>query len=71
MAVAFTKTAQAAKGRIEDRPGFLRRVVAPFAGTLSVLADAVTVHGWWLGPTGTALAARLQPLLERVLLLFP
>jgi hypothetical protein len=70
MAAAFTETAQAAKGRIEDRPGLLRRVVAPFGGTLSVLADAVTLHGRWLGPTGAILAARLQPLLDKVLALF-
>ena len=50
-----------------DNPSFLRKIVAPFGGTLSVLADAISVHAWWLGPTGVLLAARIQPLLEKVL----
>jgi hypothetical protein len=54
-----------------DNPSFLRKIVAPFGGTLSVLADAISVHAWWLGPTGVLLAARIQPLLDKVLGWFP
>jgi hypothetical protein len=50
-----------------DNPSFLRSIVAPFGGTLSVLADAISVHAWWLGPTGVSLAGRIQPLLDTVL----
>lgn len=53
--------------KLEDRPGLLRRVVMPFGGMLAVLSNAATVHGWWLGPTGVTLAARLQPLIEKFL----
>ena len=63
---AFEDLAVTWKDR-SDNPSFLRRMVAPFGGTLSVLADAISVHAWWLGPTGVLLAARLQPLLDTVL----
>ena len=59
------------KQRLDDRPGLLRRVVMPFGGMLAVLSNAATLHGWWLGPTGVALAARLQPLIDRFLQWFP
>ena len=55
------------KHRLDDRPGLLRRVVMPFGGMLAVLSNAATVHGWWLGPTGVTLTARLQPLIEKFL----
>jgi hypothetical protein len=63
---AFEDLAVAWKDRA-DNPSFLRKIVAPFGGTLSVLADAISVHGWWLGPSGTLLAGRIQPLLDTVL----
>lgn len=55
------------KHKLDDRPGLLRRVVMPFGGMLAVLSNAATVHGWWLGPTGVTLTARLQPLIEKFL----
>jgi hypothetical protein len=63
---AFQDLAVTWKDR-SDNPSFLRRMVAPFGGTLSVLADAISVHAWWLGPTGVSLAGRIQPLLDTVL----
>jgi Leucine-rich repeat (LRR) protein len=54
----------------KDPAGPLRRVIASFGGTLSVLADAIALHAWWLGPAGVALAGRIQPSFERIMGLF-
>jgi hypothetical protein len=67
---AFEDLAVAWKDRA-DNPSFLRKIVAPFGGTLSVLADAISVHGWWLGPSGVLLAGQIQRLLDKVLGWFP
>lgn len=67
---AVEELALVARDRLEERPGLLRRGFVALGGTLQVLSNAVTAHGWLIGPGAAMLATQLAPILQAVLRAF-
>ena len=61
---------EAAKGNLEHRPGLLKRGVKAVGGIVALAGSAAIIHAWATSPSGIAVIAKLQPLLERILQFF-